>query len=63
MKKYCDLYYTIKKTNEGYVWFIRNKDGEALESSITTNEDGDQYYESRQECETDCQDAIEDHYR
>lgn len=72
MKKYCDLYYTIKKHVKAernnkvpvyeYSWHIRNDKGEELESSLG-NEPGEQYYDSKQIAEREAKDAIEEHYR
>lgn len=72
MKKYCDLYYTIRKqvtgerNNEtpivGYSYHIRNKKGVELESSIS-NEPGEQYYESSGLAEIQAMEAIQEHYQ
>lgn len=72
MKKYCDLYFTIKKHVKGernnqvpvyeYSWHIRTKYGEELQSSFA-NEPGEQFYDSEQLAEREVRDAIEDYYR
>jgi len=62
MKKYCDLYYTIKKTDKGYVWYIREKGGEQIQSSLDNEYEDERYYEDKAFAEIDCRDCIEDHY-
>lgn len=56
MKKYKDYYYTIKNTFDGYMWTIRNKEREALETS-------DEFYEGKESCEINCLHAIDEYYR
>lgn len=61
--KHCDLYYTTKKTDKGYIWRILNGKREIMQTSIDTNEEGEQYYDSKIQAELDARDAIEDYYR
>lgn len=71
MKKYCDYYITTKKHVAGernnstpmyeYSWYIRNKEGESLQSSLG-NEDGEQFYVSREVAEQQAKEAIQDYY-
>jgi hypothetical protein len=63
MTKYCDLYYSIRNTPKGYVWYIRTKDGDILQSSLDNENEEDQCYTEKQSAETDCREAIEDYYR
>lgn len=71
MKKYCDYYFTTKchKNKEiakgiwsyHYSWHIRNEKGDDLESSLS-NEEGEQYYESKEVAEQQAKEAIQYYY-
>jgi hypothetical protein len=71
MKKYCDYFFTTKRHLKGeisnttavyhYSWHIRNEKGEELQSSFA-NEDGEQYYDSREVAEQQAKEAIQDYY-
>lgn len=61
MKKYCDYYYTTRKLKLGYVWHIRNLNGEILQSSLD-DEDTEEYYPNKLAAELDAKDAIQDYY-
>lgn len=71
MKKYCDYFFTTKRHLKGeiakniftyhYSWHIRNEKGEELHSSLG-NEDGEQYYDSREVAEQQAKEAIQDYY-
>lgn len=71
MKKYCDYYFTTQRHLKGevarniftyhYSWHIRNAKGEEIQSSFA-NEDGEQYYDSREIAEQQAKEAIQDHY-
>jgi len=73
MKKYCDYYITTKrvtidKTNGcipvyRYAWYIRNKEGEELQSSYTTTDDKEfQTFETKEVAMQEAAEAIQDHY-
>lgn len=71
MKKYCGYYFTTKKHLRGernnstplygYSWHIRNEQGEQLQSSFD-NDEGFELFDSREEAEQECKEAIQDYY-
>lgn len=71
MKKYCDLFFTTKTHKDKevskkiwsykYSWYIRNEKGEQLKSSLD-NEEGEQYYDSKEVAEQQAKEAIQYHY-
>lgn len=61
--KYCDYYYSIRKTKDGYVWTIWNKEGEKMQSSLDNEDKEDQYLETDIAAKSDAIDAIQDYYR
>lgn len=62
-RKYCDYYYSIKKTDKGLIWKIMNKDGEVLQSSTDNEDDDDKYFPNETAARSDAIDAIQDYYR
>lgn len=56
MIKYADYYFTTKKTDSGYSWTIRNKEGEALQIS-------EEDLPTQAQAEIDCQEHIQEYYR
>lgn len=62
VQKYCDYYFTTKKTDKGYIWSILNEKKEVLQKSTDNSNPDDQYHETKAEAELDCRDAIQDHY-
>ncbi len=64
--KYCDYYWSIKKTPNGYIWEIRGdwrKGSEVLVSSLINGDPDFTYYETITAARSDCYDAIQDYYR
>lgn len=72
MKKYCDYYYTTKVVDissrnnsapiKRYAWFIREKNGKKILSSLDDDGVFPTMYDYRYEAESDCIEAIQDHY-
>lgn len=63
IQKYCDYYFTTKKTKSGYTWNILNEKREVLQRSTDNENVDDQYFENKTAAELDCRDAIQDYYR
>jgi hypothetical protein len=57
-KKYKEYYYTTRKMDEGYVWRIRNKDGEILQCS----QEPEEFFSTRSEAESSAQEHIDDYW-
>jgi hypothetical protein len=62
IQKYCDYYFTTKKTNKGYTWNILNEKREVLQTSLDNQNAEDQHFETKGDAEQDCREAIQDHY-
>jgi len=63
--KYCDYYWSTKKTARGWIWEIRSdwhKDAEVIQSSLENEDPEDQYLESETAARTDVHHAIQDYY-
>jgi hypothetical protein len=72
MKKYCDYYFTIKHVETAernnhtplkkYAWFIREKNGTQILSSLDEDCEFEHLYDDPIEAEINCREAISDHY-
>jgi len=64
-RKYADMYYSVKKTDSGWIWnlyFEFKKGSEVAQSSLSADDDEDKYYDTDTAARTDAIHAIQDHY-
>lgn len=63
--KYCDYYWSVKKTKGGFVWTIKSdwrKGAEMLQSSLLNNEPGFEFFDTYTAARSDVYEAIQDYY-
>lgn len=63
--KYCDYYWSVKKEQKGYVWYIRGshvKGAEILESSKDNDDEDDKYFETDRKAKNNVYEAIQEYY-
>lgn len=63
-RKYADMYYSVKKTDKGWMWklFLNYFDKEPSQTSLDNQDDDFKYYETPGMAICDAIDAIQDHY-
>lgn len=72
MKKHKEYYYTTKKGDVGerngvapvqyYMWSIRNKKGESLQSSLSNEDPYEQQFLTKKDAEDSAKLHIDEHY-
>lgn len=63
--KYCDFYWSIKKTDKGYIWAIRGdwkKDAEVLQTSIESEDEDERYFKTSRDAMYNAKETIRDNY-
>jgi hypothetical protein len=64
MRKYCEFYFTIKKTEKGFTYTIREVNGKVIQTALETS-DGDEdeaFFVSKEMAEQGAREAIQDYY-
>ncbi len=63
-REYADMYYSVKKTEKGFVWslYLNYKDKKPSQTSLEFDDDDDKYYESETAARMEAIQAIQDHY-
>lgn len=63
--KYCDYYWSVKKTAKGWIWEIRSdwkKGAEVLQSSLDNEDEDDKHFKTEGAARCDVYEAIQDYY-
>ncbi len=60
MTKYCDLYYTTRKTSKGYYWTIWFSAGKKMQSSLDSEDEDERYFKTKLAAILDAKDHIEE---
>lgn len=60
--KYAGMYYSVKKTDDGYIYTLYNEDGRKEWCSTDNTEKDEQYYETQYEARLCAIESIQDHY-
>lgn len=63
-RKYADMYYSVKKEKEGWIWgiYFNYVDKKPSQTSLENDDPNDRYLDSETAARTDAIDAIQDHY-
>lgn len=63
--KYCEYYWSVRKTKKGFVWHIRidwRKGAEVLQSSLDEEDESDKYSKTARVARSEAYDRIRDYY-